>query len=472
MGVSIRQHTQLSQQYVPVGLLGTGLIDFSNASRPPPFLPLLQSISRRLRRSSLQSRIARTSDSHRSSTVTAIADESALGTGSLVLEEEEVRSDDEAELTGVRRMANAFDARGSASEASGDEEPGPEKLKAQWTGGSTSSESWKRVELKRNDTGGSRAGGFTRKRRESLQSQGGMADVKSSPVGRNDEVRESSPDSEIGTPMDDVAEEVDMSRSTIKGEVEVSTTELEEPSPPPPYASPSSLTQSPRVDLPTRLLREETPLRSDRSSITPTPDRPHESSSLGLSPSTPIDTPSKESVGFSHMSHMLEHKTLGVNPYAALRRTSSTNSANGGSRLPSISSIRSSTPGDDELEATRWTTARRVTLRPDPVQGLFRAQATSPEKSHREVEMETQVASLLDRIKDLETRLNRVSRPSTPVSPMLAIFPEIILNKLGLGAFDPDDPLPKRIIELPAYLFFVGVGVGAVMVRVLFGRAR
>ena len=76
--------------------------------------------------------------------------------------------------------------------------------------------------------------------------------------------------------------------------------------------------------------------------------------------------------------------------------------------------------------------------------------------------MEVQVASLLDKIKDLESRLTVASsRPSTPTSPALAIFPEVLLDRLGLGAVDPDDPLPKRLRELPAYLFLVGVGVGA-----------
>ncbi len=318
-------------------------------------------------------------------------------------------------------MANAYEARGSASEASGDE-ASPEKLKSQWTGGSDGWKRWK------SDTGSS--GGYLRKSRESTLSQG--VDVE---AAVRDEVRESSPDSEIATPMEEIVEE-----PTLNAVME----DPAGPSPPP---------QPLPAEAPIR--KSLTRLRSDRS-ITPTPDR-CVPSGLGISPLTPIDTPSPP-----HMSNMAQHKTTGINPYAALRRISSPN----GSRLSSMRS--SSSPEDAE---TRSTTSRRVTLRPDPVHGLFR-DPPQQDKTEREMEMETQVASLLDRIKDLESHLDRISRPASPVRPMLAIFPEVILDKLGLGPFDPDDPLPKNIIQLPAYLFFVGVGVGAVMVRVIFGRVR
>lgn len=380
-------------------------------------------------------------------------------------------------MTGVRRMANAFDARGSTSEASGDDEPSPEKVKAQWTGGSVSSEGWKRWELQRSTTGSSQQGGYARKRRESTLSLDGMADAESSPVVRSQEMRDSSPESDIVTPMNDVPEEVEIANAAVIADVQMQTdpTEIIEPSPPPPYTSPSGDTPITPADLPTPPLHI---LRSDRSSITPTPDRPRLLSGLGLSPVTPVDTPSKDASRSPHMVKMLQHTTTGINPYAALRRTSSCNSANGGSRIESV--LSSQFPEDEtpppgaavESERSRYSTSRRVTLRPNTVNGLFRKEASLPEQTEREREMETEVASLLGRIVDLESRLDRASRPPSPVSPMLAIFRESVLDRLGLGPIDPEDPLPKRIKELPVYLFFVGMGVGAVMVRVLFGRAR
>jgi hypothetical protein len=57
-------------------------------------------------------------------------------------------------------------------------------------------------------------------------------------------------------------------------------------------------------------------------------------------------------------------------------------------------------------------------------------------------------------------------RPATPFD----MLPEGILARLGL--IPEQEGLPTRMRELPAYLFFVGMGVGAVMVKVLFSRAR
>ena len=50
------------------------------------------------------------------------------------------------------------------------------------------------------------------------------------------------------------------------------------------------------------------------------------------------------------------------------------------------------------------------------------------------------------------------------------LLPDGILARLGL--VPEQEGLPTRMRELPAYLFFVGVGVGAVMMKVLFSRSR
>ena len=406
-----------------------------------------------------------------------------MGTASVLLEEDEDHHENEAEISGVRRMAKSFDERGSASEASGDDEPSPEKLKEQWTGESTRSEAWKRWELKRNDSGGTRPSGYCRKRRASIFNQGGLTDAESSPMLGDRDLRDSSPESGIVTPMEGIVEEIMTAKaSRIDGiPMVLSATGSSDATSLPPYASLPAPAPFSQAHSPSRLISDATPLhprRSNRSSVTPTPDRPRGHSDRSFSPDTPIDTPSNESSGSVHMSGILQHRATGADPYAPLRWTASSDSTSGGARLPKLVSTRSEedsiplTAAEAELEGSRWTSSRRVTLRADPISGLFRGPNPPSVKSEREMEMETEVASLLNRIENLETRLSRASRPTSPVSPVLAILPTALLDRLGLRVGDPDDPLPRTITELPAYLFFIGVGVGAVMVRVLLGRGR
>jgi hypothetical protein len=371
----------------------------------------------------------------------------------------------------VKRMATAYEARESGSE----DESLMEGLKAQSTGGSMGG--W--GGLRRQNTGSSVGGPNLRARRESFMSAGGM-----SPVDRNVELRESSPESDIVTPFDEDA-------GKAKGfKVELADTEESspaEPSPPPPYTSPSKPDEASPA-FPTRLTPLPTIDRHDRHSVTPTPERPrHNSSGLGITTTPPSPSAHDEGGSSPHMSNMQTHKLSGFNPYAALRRSSSSRSSSGnGPRLPTLASIRaqagdSDTDAADEAEVnstSKWSTARRVTIRPNTVVGLFNP--ATPTKSAREAELEDQLSTLLGRVQELETRLQSVeTRPaiggekavSRPSSPILDLFPEVVLDKLGLGAFD-DDGMPKRLREIPGYLFLVGFGVGAVVVRVLLGRAR
>ena len=70
------------------------------------------------------------------------------------------------------------------------------------------------------------------------------------------------------------------------------------------------------------------------------------------------------------------------------------------------------------------------------------------------------------RLEELEGRLNTVESPAPVV--VNQDMTSYIFGKLGLGGREAG--LPNRVGELPAYLFLVGFGVGAVFVRVLFSR--
>lgn len=209
-----------------------------------------------------------------------------------------------------------------------------------------------------------------------------------------------------------------------------------------------------------------------------------------------------------HMSHTQQRQISGAKPYASIRLAS-------GTRAPSLRSMRQAqtllsgadgTKGDEaDDEMSHLSTARRVTLRPTAAD-IFSA------KSEREEEMEKQLAALAGKVKELEEQLVSIqakkveeeqseqpgaaggggehvreaeeaateleteeaepkdkpvqARPGSPFD----LLPEGILTRLGL--IPEQDGLPTRMRELPAYLFFVGVGVGAVMVKVLFSRSR
>ena len=375
------------------------------------------------------------------------------------------------EITGVRRMANAFDSRGYASDASGDDDPSPEKLKAQWTGGSAGSEGWRRWQVKRKDV----SGGMRNKREPTSSSRGmtyatsssrGMTYATSSPAWKDIQLRESSPDSELGTPMDEepamygqLAPPMDHGAQGLKRTDSIDDA-LDDP----------SIECHPLDRLESIDRQRGTPPLLDRfesRSMTPTPDRL--SFPYASIPDTPLDTPSKTDASVSpHMSSMLHQRTAGANPYGALRRSSASGTSTG-PRLPSLPSVRSILGLDDESGTGQ--SSRRITIRPDPLLGTLHAKSPPGTMTEREKQMEIHVASLLDRIKDLESRLESVSRPASPVTPVMSLFPDVFLDKLGLRS-KGEDGLPRTIKELPAYLFLVGVGVGAVIVRVLAGRAR
>ncbi|OCF73500.1 hypothetical protein I204_05341 [Kwoniella mangroviensis CBS 8886] len=501
---------------------------WGNTTRPPPFLPLLQTIARRLRRHSLSGRIE---------SVPSNPDDS-FGKGSILLEENE-DEEQEDELTGVKRMANAFDAKSSTSSVSdsgtsGDEEDnGMGKLKAQLTGESVT-ERWKAWEDKLD---------INRSRKVSdVSSMGSISEQEGYTSSVSAKLTDHLPEEEQD-------EEEEQGGGTIKAPPPQAAVLnfTEGLTPPPPYTSsfpdPEPMKSRAMPTLVECLTPERTREREEgRFSVTPTPERPSGRGNAGLGIMTPSPSPDStpcrstrrdEGSSFSssspseHLKKISNHHD--VNPYAALRRRSSS-----GPKYPSVRNLnmqlvngQADTQGEEaegegeeeeegylrpaqkspaaanfageELKGSRWTTARRVTLRPSKVQSIFdetnSATSTSSSmimdrQSHDQGEgdkrkMEEQMEVLMNRIKELEDRLEYVTSTTDDRSPRKRKNRDMvnnddhtrsILDLLGLGSSarreDEDDKLPRTVRELPVYLFLVGFGVGAVMVRVLFGRSR
>ncbi|ORY25188.1 hypothetical protein BCR39DRAFT_545010 [Naematelia encephala] len=415
---------------------------WTSSARPPPFLPLLLTISRRLRRASLQGRNT--------------MDESPNAPGSVLMEEDELS---ESEMTGVRRMANALEARDSASEASGDEGPVP-RLRPQWTGGSEKAEVWRRWQERDRDRVPSPHFSRRKPRRESLLSQGGMADAESSPSPEGRHLEAGSEDVEIVTPLLDAGAELDKG-GTIRPTIRSASGSSE----PPVEDKSIGFDELKKGETGFDELRKgETGLdilrkgeigldklrkQESRTEVTPTPEKPTGIVAVtGLGLSTGDDDTSE--------SEIVRKK----GSYSTLRR-------------PRPIPHRTESEDDDavqsETSASRWTTARRVTIKPTSAQSVFAVPA-------REKQLQDELAKVLERVRELENKLADIDRPKA-VAAVVPFSPTLggILETFGLASRAPDegdDALPRRIRELPGYLFLVGVGVGAVMVRVLLGRAR
>ncbi|WWC58285.1 uncharacterized protein I303_100823 [Kwoniella dejecticola CBS 10117] len=562
---------------------------WGNTTRPPPFLPLLQTIARRLRRHSLSGRIE---------SVPANPDDS-FGRGSILMEEnedEEIEAGmEEDQISGVRRMANAFDARSSSSvsetSASGDEEDTAMRLRPQLTGESVG-ERWKAWEERSGDSDTKRRGRKVSDVSASSIENASDLDWDQKAVNMQDGGTTGGENQEgtIKAPPKFFS-----STSTVGSQ---SHTHIPIPvpqgmTPPPPYTSafPDNTNRLPIQALPT-LSECLTPERRSegRYSATPTPERPVDiNAGLGIStptsstagdPSSAENTPSKltststttsragaepldltgDASALPHMHNMSSHSVRGSSPYAALRRTSNSGSS---VKYPSVRHLNlglamnngnseedeeeegylsgaQRSPANahfmgEELEGSRWTTARRVTLKPSKVQHIFEGDSSistndqssdttfaqdldlseegqqvpasrrSKGKSHghseKEQKMNDQMDMLINRIKELENKLETVTPPPAPAPATLPNTenvtadthgknredsvnrrkpPKGVLDLLGLGSNSgsgggrgyEDDGLPKSVRELPVYLFLVGFGVGAVFVRVLFGRSK
>jgi hypothetical protein len=367
-----------------------------------------------LRRSSLHSRI---SNSNSNSATTTEGSEDGFGPSSVLVEE-----DEEYHLHGVARgvkgMAQAYDAiHSSASEAS---ISGDEAIVRQNTG-EHRREVWKRWEaemrpLKRQDTGSS--------------------------IGSVDEVMLSAardmPIKEVQVYTDE--EEEEGKGGTIKPNLMRTTVVPVELSSSGSSASPPSayLSSSPEKPIDTNQLL--TPIKEGRSvshSVTPTPDPQRVAEYASPIPTARLNPIGRQSLG---------------------RSTSR--------KLP-IPLLEEGTETDDEHDdgkGKHYSAARRVTIRPTP-RISSRTIFTAPQKSERELALELEVTEMKTRLEELEGRLNNVESTPVVVNQDMTSY---ICGKLGLGGREAG--LPNRVGELPAYLFLVGFGVGAVFVRVLFSR--
>ena len=508
---------------------------------------MLLNISRRLRRSSLQSRLGDTPSSP-----LPTAPDSPLGSILLEAEEneevnEEAVSDEDD--TGVRRMARLIERPASAaSSASSASINGDDNVRPRLNSGN--SQAWKEWEARG-------VGWVGRRRKESGASS--CAD-QAERFGREHQERVVSGGS-AGSASS--ATSATSASSGMSGESEVLETPLD------------VATIKPARTVPVGL-GFEVAMETQTSSIPPSSYSPgningekvqmdvadHAGDVVAVSKD-------QDEMTSPHMAIMLSHQSTGSEPYASIRQAP-------GSRIPSLRSLRhaqairdfATTKSEDGQEAddemSHLATARRVTLRPTATD-IFGAPAAGHNDSEalmrqreREKEMEDQMAVLAARVKQLEEQLQfereekdkavmqhtrwvrereemenyfnerqkarsqeeqvkmddmyrkitrlaeaellsrpiegattteydtdsdtttsnekevagaskavtKSSRPGTP----LDMLPEGVLARLGL--IPEQDGLPTRMRELPAYLFFVGVGVGAVMVRLLFSRSR
>jgi hypothetical protein len=366
-----------------------------------------------LRRSSLHSRISNSN----SATITEDS-EDGFGPSSVLVEEDE-EYHPHGVARGVKGMAQAYDAiHSSASEAS---ISGDEGIVRQNTG-EHRREVWKRWEaemrpLKRQDTGSS--------------------------MGSVDEVMLAAargmPIKEVQVYTDE--EEEQGKGGTIKPNLMRTSVVPVELSSSGSSASPPSAYLSSSPDKPTDISNTShlTPIRAldgGRShSVTPTPDPQRAAQSTSPVPATRLNAHGRQSLGRSS------------------------------SRKIPKPLLEEGTETDDEHEdGKHYSAARKVTIRP-PARVSSRTIFTAPQKSERELALEVELGEMKTRLEELEGRLNTVE--STPVVVNQDIT-SYIFGKLGLGG--PKDGLPNRVEELPAYLFLVGFGAGAVFVRVLFSR--
>lgn len=393
------------------------------------------------------------------------------------------------ELSGVRRLAHRMETSSSASETE-ESFHHVTPLRPQVTGDSDRSEGWKRW---------GQHLGKGRARRTSLLSNAstgdGLADNEASPSlskrilsGGSNSSQESADSEILSTPHLDGESSA---ASTIKA--------------PPPGLVPAPLPfDSDEEDILTGLRADErvaslsallgpdaalgkrTPKRQDVTSVTPTRDRislsahsPHGDWSAGM----------EEEAGLSGASSdceviLLGRRPSGPNSYGTLQGFSPSQPATSSARAPTLAGFRqaqaqsgfpnipplgseassedSTTGSDDVGPNARLATARKVTLRPSQIRA---ASIAAP--SEREKEMEAQLSVLLDKVKQLEARLpsaqvveQRVEpEKQGPLGPPTLRGPVQASNLMGVNI-------------TTAVTFAAGVGVGAVMVKLMLGRAR
>lgn len=474
-----------------------------SVTRPPPFLPVLAAMSRRLRRRGA----SRPSDTRT---------ESDLG------------SDVESQVTRVRRLAHAFDVISSASEASDSEGPSLSMLREQITGESVQGygRAVPKADMRnwaRRDSVASIASGVSvvsagssmswRPADTSTSASVWVGDVADDEYARTN----SSPTAPLRAKAEARAALELAELANISGQ----KSGLSSDSPPPPYDNASA------VPSPTCAGLLFPPTTARGSPVTPSASDANRSGSLtplrhSFSPE-PNSSPSPS----THMVRMGGHRASGVDPYAVLRRSSR------GGRPSALlftqeenkEENEGSESGDSDAEnkplnSQHWSMTRRVTARPlRPLNPVTLSPAATAAKTpskpnaagtpsslrrRRELSMAREVANLNGRIRELEDRLALVE---TPAASALGIgnqtnqdgvntpekenkeeakeakrtdkTPHALVPRLSggwlafIGLADADGTEP-RLQDVPAVLFLLGVGVGvgfsAVVVRLLLHR--
>lgn len=352
-------------------------VDTRRGARPPPFMPVLSALSRRMRRTL---RHRRSSD--------AFSEADALGD-----------SDGSDGVTRVKRLANAFDAISSCSEVS-DAEPSLSYLRSQITGEGITG--YGRVTPKTEPRV------WTRARRDSLASMDSIASgisAASAPLWRMGSRTESEASTSAAaaaavaswaeqcsipvyppeSPTASVSKVKEAERTKAASDTEPAF-ESREASPPPPYVPDDSPAPTGLFFPPSSTTAPATPESESRSaSLTP----------LQASPKLEEE---EEAETEGHLLRMVAHKSAGVDPYAVLRRESG---------RPSVP-----VAFDDGVaeEVSHWATARMVTERPAVSIALIPPKPdASPSRN-----VGRDVAALTHRIRELEARLVAVEKSPSP----------------------------------------------------------
>ena len=393
--------------------------------RAPPFLPLLLTLSRRLRRTSLQGN-SRSSD--------ASDRDIPLQTD----EEEEIGTEDEEEFSGVRRLANIIETRSSSSASEASEDEGREARRhSRYRHITSDSGAWEKWGLKPQHTG---------------SGLGSCSDSPSQPLTSPT----TSGSSNVGASTPSGPSSSASAPSPGCGNAS-SPSALEQVSPPPPYCSQF---ESPSVHL---TVMDD----GDQNDGTPRASR-NTSTFSDLSPDS--RTPSK-----SHSARVFVPSPMETSPTPPEERYTSLQSK----LRRSVRNLR--TQNEGELD-----TRRKEKPRPSIPESLFSTTAEEKAKTERERELEEQLADVLNRVKSLENRLSEekdesgtttptprnISSPPTPAAEEQkdTAREKSWRDMLALTTFGPDGA--RSVPALPAYLLLVGVGAGAVVLRLALSGRR
>ncbi|ORX34663.1 hypothetical protein BD324DRAFT_634403 [Kockovaella imperatae] len=336
--------------------------DVWSTSRPPPFMSLLLTISRRMRRCSVQGGGLKTSY-HRGEASVFQEEESE---GPFIAAGDEDDDDEEADfdkMSGVKRLAKVFESRavdGSGSDAGLDDNLINIPLEPQWTGSSTTSSAagWERWGVKRRFSGRYVSSGL--ESRDASSSSSVPAAVTT----------------QCGMEKDDTADSK---------------------SPPPPYASPA-------LDLVPRSADIFASVSESSSAIRASETSPRPSTPLSPAPELPMESDTSSSFSQSNTE---AHAREQVESYATLRRRQRPTTPASSSAPFDLEHKETEFDVADESECQDKDSARRTTLRPNESQilGFHR----SPPGRSLIDQIPITTAAAIDRMTpDLQDRLDEI----------------------------------------------------------------